>query len=542
MLIAMRIAHRHSLARRGGDALNRVRSFRRSEDGSMVVFTLFVLAMMLMVGGMAVDMMRFETFRARLQSTLDRAVLAAADLDVCLSGEGVAEAVVNDYVIKAGFEEQLDTVTVMQDFNSCAVTATASIEVNTIFMQMVGVDELSTPAASSAIEALDEVEISLVLDVSGSMANNNRLVNMRTAAREFVGEMFNGFDDESLSMSVVPYSTQVNLGPTLAARYTRNFAHTYSYCLDIPVASYSTTAMPTTTTYNQAGHVDVDSYASTWTARTASRFVCNPDSRAHVLPFSNNEGAIDTMIANLQSNEWTSIEMGAKWGVALLDPSSQPVVTGLISAGTVDGDLAGRPLDYGTDGSLKVMVLMTDGENTLHYDLNTTYRAGLADVWRQSSTSWFVDDREPGNVDGDGTLNERYFRPNTTGTARFTNTVSGTQVTWPQLFNEVSLDGHAWYFRRMQTNNDTLWNNWYYGLFTTTSTADKDERLDQICDAAKAQGIIIFAIGFEVTDRAADVMENCASSPSHFYRVEGLQISAAFSSIASNITSLRLVQ
>ncbi|WP_168770546.1 TadE/TadG family type IV pilus assembly protein [Flavimaricola marinus] len=535
----MRDAQRHIFARRGGEALKRVKSFRRDEDGAMVVFTLFILAMMLMVGGMAVDMMRFETYRARLQSTLDRAVLAAADLDVCLEGEGVAEAVVNDYVLKAGFEEQLDSVSVIQGFNSCEVAATASIEVNTIFMQMVGVDELASPAASSAVEALDEVEISLVLDVSGSMASNNRLVNMRNAAREFVGEMFNGFDDESLSMSIVPYSTQVNLGPALAAQYTRNYAHGYSYCIDLPASTYGTTSLPTTATYDQAAHVDVDGYASSWSNRYASRFVCNPDSRAHVMPFATNEGAIDTMIANLQSNEWTSIEMGAKWGVALLDPSSQPVVNGLISAGAVSGDVAGRPLDFGTTGSLKVMVLMTDGENTQHYELDTNYRSGDSDVWKASSGVYYVQDEEQGNWDGDSTWYEDYYRPQNDN---FTNSRSGNRMTWPELFNEVSLDGHAWYFRRGQTNNNSVWNDWYYDLFTTTTTADKDERLDDLCTAAKSQGIIIFAIGFEVTDRAADVMESCASSPSHFYRVNGLEISTAFSSIAANITSLRLVQ
>ena len=523
--------------------LMRLNAFRRDESGAMVVFTLFILAMMLMVGGMAVDMMRFETFRARLQSTLDRAVLAAADLDVCLEGSGVAEAVVNDYVLKAGFENQLDTVTVVQGFNSCSVAATASIEVNTIFMQMVGVDQLSTPAASSAIEALNEIEISLVLDVSGSMALNNRLVNLRAAAREFAEAMFNDFDDDALTMSVVPYSTQVNLGPDLAAQYSLTDSHTYSHCVDLPASTYNTTALSPSTSYPQAAHVDVDSYASTWAARTATRFVCNPDSRAHVVPLSSNPGAVDTMIANLQSNEWTSIEMGAKWGVALLDPSSRPVVDGLISAGRVNGDFSGRPLDYGVDGSLKVMVLMTDGENTRHYELNSAYRSGLSDVWRQSSTDFYVDDREPGSIDGDSFSSERYYRPNAIGTNRFTNSRQGTRLTWPELFSEVSLDGHAWYFRAMQTGgNSTVWGQWYNDLFTTTFTADKDARLDAICDAAKAQGIIIFTIGFEVTDRAADVMESCASSPSHFYRVEGLEIASAFNSIASNITSLRLVQ
>lgn len=519
--------------------IDKVCAFRRDQDGSMIVFSLFIILMMLMVGGMAVDMMRFENYRARLQTTLDRAVLAAADLDVCLDNAQNAEDVVRDYVLKSGFENQLDSITVVEGFNSCSVTATASIDVNTIFMQMVGVDQLSTPAASSAIEALNEIEISLVLDVSGSMGSNNRLVNMRNAAREFVSTMFNGFDDDALSISVVPYSTHVNLGPALASQYNLNYAHNYSNCVDLPASAYNSTAMPPAAGYDQAAHVDVEGYASSWSRRGASDFVCNPDSRAHVVPVSRNEAAVDTMIANLRSDAWTSIEMGAKWGVTLLDPSTQAVVSGLIADGAVDAQFEGRPLAYGTDGSLKVMVLMTDGENTRHYELDTAYRSGNSDVWYDGSDNYYVEDEEYNDTDGDGRSREDYYTPDND---RWTNNRQGTQLTWPELWNQINLDGHAWYFRRNQRNFNSVYYDWYSDIYTTTYTDAKDARLDAICSAAKAQGIVIFAIGFEVSNRAADVMSSCASSPSHFYRVEGLEISTAFASIASQITALRLVQ
>jgi hypothetical protein len=77
---------------------------------------------------------------------------------------------------------------------------------------------------------------------------------------------------------------------------------------------------------------------------------------------------------------------------------------------------------------------------------------------------------------------------------------------------------------------------------TYYNTSSKDARLHTICDAAKDAGIIVFAIGFEVTDASATVLTDCASSPSHFYRVQGLQITTAFQSIANAIGKLRLTQ
>ncbi len=59
----------------------RLIGFARDEDGGMIVFTLMFFVMMLILGGIAVDMVRFETTRSRLQGVSDRAILAAADLD-----------------------------------------------------------------------------------------------------------------------------------------------------------------------------------------------------------------------------------------------------------------------------------------------------------------------------------------------------------------------------------------------------------------------------------------------------------------------------
>jgi len=51
------------------------------ESGAIIVLWLFLFLSMIVIVGMAVDAMRTETKRVKLQQTLDSAVLAAADLD-----------------------------------------------------------------------------------------------------------------------------------------------------------------------------------------------------------------------------------------------------------------------------------------------------------------------------------------------------------------------------------------------------------------------------------------------------------------------------
>ena len=72
--------------------------FKRDADGSLTIFSLFLLVVMLIVGGTAVDTIRHETMRTKLQYTLDRAVLAAADLEQTLAPQDV----VDDYFAKSG--------------------------------------------------------------------------------------------------------------------------------------------------------------------------------------------------------------------------------------------------------------------------------------------------------------------------------------------------------------------------------------------------------------------------------------------------------
>jgi len=211
---------------------------------------------------------------------------------------------------------------------------------------------------------------------------------------------------------------------------------------------------------------------------------------------------------------------------------------------------------------MKVLILMTDGENTQTPFINSNRTTQLSGVWRwQSATNpsdvrWSVDSPEGSGIDrdGDGRTNERYFHPTNTGTARWTNSIIGgttgsnpaVQLTYQQIWAMMPVRKWAYdfYYRQRNVAND-YWNalgSVYTEITNNAPTYAKDVRLQQVCTAAKNQGIIIFAIGFEVEDRSAGVMRDCASPPNHFFRVANTEIYDAFRSIASTINRLRLTQ
>jgi hypothetical protein len=534
-----------------------VARYRRAEDGALMVFSLYIFVIMVMVAGLAVDMMWFESRRATLQATLDRAILAAADLNQTLD----PEAVVEDYFTKAGLRDFLIDVDVDQGLNYRSVTALAATEFPTFFMHWTGVKELRAPALGTALERITEVEVSMVLDVSGSMNWTNKLDNMKGATEVFFNMLFADPDEENISVSVVPYATQVSAGPLLLDHYNYQRWHNFSHCVDFPATAFSTPALTTATSLPQSGHFDP---FTSWNQNDLiwEHVVCPTSPTREIIPFSSNPGDLQDYVDALVAGGATSIDLGTKWGAALLDPSARPVVSSLIADGHVSPAFDGRPFDYGEENVMKVLILMTDGENTQTPFINSNRTTQLSGVWRwQSATNpsdvrWSVDSPEGSGIDrdGDGRTNERYFHPTNTGTARWTNSIIGgttgsnpaVQLTYQQIWAMMPVRKWAYDFYYRQRNSSTDYNNALNSVFTqitnNSPTFAKDVRLQQVCSAAKNQGIIIFAIGFEVEDRSAGVMRDCASSPNHFFRVANTEIYDAFRSIASTINRLRLTQ
>lgn len=460
------------------DAVRLARHFARNEDGVMTIFAMMILMMMLLVGGIGVDIMRNEMERAKLQSTIDRAVLAAADIDQELD----PESVVNDYFDKAGMGEYLSSVTVDEGLNYRTVLATANSPTPTQFMRLMGVDELNAPARSKAEERISNVEISMVLDISGSMRYNSKMPNLRNAAKTFIDEVLREETEDLISVSLVPYTAQVNAGELIHERLNTINNHGYSYCIDFEPSDFSSTTISLGKEYETMQHFEKSS-TRYYGGQRISNPGCPKREYEKIKPLSQNANVLKSVINNYTHRANTAIHLGMKWGVALLDPSFRPITQALNADGHVDGVFASRPSAYNDPETLKTVILMTDGQNV--------------DTWRIQP--WYY-------------ANANHWNH----------------------WNRNALD---YYLNRYVRSYQ--WNNWRYKKYTS---GQADAMLDNICDAAKDQGIVIWSIGFEVSNFSAGIMENCASSPAHFFRVEGVEISEAFSSIASQINQLRLTQ
>ena len=546
-----------------GDLAAALRRFGHETAGNLTVFALCLFVLMVMIGGVAVDLMRYEQMRTSLQNTLDRATLASASL----SQELDPETLVNDYFDKAGLTEYLKAVNVSEGINFRIVEADARAETNPYFMHMIGIDEMEAPGHSMAEQRMTNVEIALVLDVSGSMNDNSRLTNLKSAANEFVSTVLSSDSEDRISIVLVPFNGQVNLGATLRQQYNETNDHGVANvnCIDLPGSVYSQNGISTSLSMPMTAHADTYSSTDTgnyYTSRTDSNYGtpdaanrwCPPSTTNTVMLPSNSITALQAKINSLTAIGATSINAGMRWGSTLLDPASRPMMTTWAANGTINSSFSGRPFEYTDNESMKIVVLMTDGAHFAEERVNDDYKTGPSPIFKSPYDSNYSIRHDTGRPATAGT--KKYWVPHrsewrdlpwtntsNTGAAALAN----TPMQWQTVWSEVRLKWVAWqlYARALGTNSSqrgTHYNTWLANLRSQTATATMDSQLQTICTKAKQNGVTVYGIAFEAPAAGQTQIAACSTSNAHYFNAAGLQIRTAFRAIASNISQLRLTQ
>ncbi len=527
----------------------------------LMIFVLFLLLLMMMLGGLAVDLMRYEQRRVALQQTVDRAVLAAASMTQELD----ATDVVNDYFQKAGLSDYLQGVNVDEGVNFKIVQADAHADLNPFFSQMMGIDELDVPANSAAEQRITNVEIMMVLDVSGSMneatGSTTKIAALRSAAMEFVDTVKANDVENRISITIVPYNAQVNIPAVLRDKYNITNQHGLvgANCVEFPSSAFSSLTLSRSTPYpmyafsDLTGSTDTGNYYTAWSDTNYGRMnqsasFCRLGAQNQVRLPTDSQTTARNAIAGLTAAGNTSITLGMKWGVALIDPAARPMMAELISEGQIPASYAGRPYDWVDEDSMKVVIVMTDGDHVEHMRVNDTYKTGLSPIYKSTGDGNYSIRHTTGRPAIAG-ANEYWVPHRNEWRSSAWNSGSGvTQQQWQQVWQSQRMRWVAWqlYARALGTSSTTrtnINNTWISNFRSTWMTeGNMDTTMLQSCTQAKANDVIIYGIAFEAPSQGQYVISNCASSAAHYFNATGLEIQTAFRAIASNISQLRLTQ
>ena len=494
--------------------------FARDERGALTAFTAVCFLLMFGAVGMGVDFMRQETRRAELQAAIDNAVLAAASL----REGGEPKVVVKDMLSAAGYDPDAIGLDVQSQVDGATrrVSVSARTQMPTYFLKVVGFGDMDVVASATATETASNLEISLVLDISTSMAiyrtgtnDEMRLDVMKREAVRFLTGLLEGQGRENISVTVVPFAGQVNLGPIARNYFRKKNRHDYTACLEFEPDDFTRFRLPNQRSRDQMVHF---SHYDWWNdpemadIRHVIGYGWCPSDDSRVLYQSNSLEKLTNHINGLKTHEATGSQYGMRWGLGLLHPDTRPLMFRSILAGDTPFRFFRRPVRVGTPGTEKIIVYMSDGDTTGQYRI--------------------VDKKYPGGRVRDADLDD----PTDLTTIDNVLEMLGPKPRWQDVWALVPAGNVEYSADGQYTDID--------GEFMHRTRTVQEARADfaNICQVAKDEGITVFTIGFDVQDgsNAETDLAACASSAGHFFDVHGDALGDAFDQIGVSITRLRL--
>ncbi|MGF1552643.1 MAG: pilus assembly protein TadG-related protein [Paracoccaceae bacterium] len=494
----------HQGDRRGGfiRPCDRDRSFAADERGTVVMLVLVWFLFLALFVGMSIDFVRHDRERADLQNGLDRGVLAAANLANDVATAADAKVVIEEYMVSRAHPSRSPKVEVKRFTAGMgrSISASADVDLEATFLNMAGISELLVPTRSAAAQAFGITEIVLVLDVSYSMTDpsnvnpgNTKLDDVKEAAKNFVEQALSDRNNQVL-ISIVPYSSQVNLPDFMADLYITESDHDYSNCIKYSgyMGNWNNTSFSIEVDRTQYQHF-FDNYID-----GKAVYGC-PASNNAIFPFSNDKVALKAMIEGMTPENWTASYYGMRWAATLLDPSARAVVDTMISNGDLSVGFSGWPRDWDGARTKKVVVLMSDGNNT---------------------RSQYIDE-------------DAY--------ERWGANIFGNPFALELLYYYFGIDLYRHKKVRIDDEEGGATRKDVNGVDRTYG----DSFTVDMCEAVKTnEQAIVYTIGFNI-EKGSDadkVLSTCATSPTTYYYVKDLDIASAFANIATELSTLALTE
>ncbi len=336
--------------------------FAKNKKGNIALLTSFLAIPMFVLAGGAVDLMRIAGARSEVLGAIDTGVLAATSLTNTRDPETVIREYVDTNVDPSIIDPANVTLNVSstKTLNSSTINVTADFSIPTTFLSLLGYNSVPVQIASTGTEAIPNVEVSLVLDVSGSM-RGDKIVALRDAANEFIDTIITPGSEDRVSVSLIPYSSNVQLNKTTFGAYLdveEILCEGQGGSCDIDDFSEAEIQDAINNDWNGCFNYDNADYGtgllqSTSEEETPRDRDCKPSQTPIFV--SNDTTALHAQINSYTASGSTAMHVGTMWGLKALSPSWQ----GAIGAGPDFGD---RPKAFTDEDTQKFLVVMTDGQ------------------------------------------------------------------------------------------------------------------------------------------------------------------------------------
>jgi Flp pilus assembly protein TadG len=537
---------------RGATAL--ARGFLGGNRGGIAVWGGFLMIPLIGFMGIGVDGARGYMVRARLSQALDAAGLAAGKQ---FTNEVKAEEVAR-MVFEANFptgymDAALTGPTITFNTEAQTVTVAASVVLPTYFVRLVGVNTLTVGANTEVMRNGMNLEIALVLDVTGSMNNpSSKIADLKVAAKELIDIVVYADQSEYYSkVAIIPYSNAVNVTSTYAAQVRG----------PVPVRAIggATKTNPVVVTstghgFNNGDRIFISSVggmtqinnnlSNSTNATTSPKYWVVANKTANTFQLTRNDGSnangtswgtytsgsgvIDCMVDGCKYHRFTDGTGGTKYftistcvsertgAQKYTDVAPSTAFTGRVYPASNNPCIGSAILPMLNDKTaLKNYV------DTLTTAGSTAGHIGIAWGWYMLSPNW-------------ASLWPSASQPAAYNTPELAKIAV---IMTDGAFNTGYCNGVI-----AQDSGSGSGNLSDHINCNATNGAPFAQALE-MCNAMKAAGVTIFTVGFQIGSEAGaeDFMRACATTEWHFYNAEdGGALKQAFRAIAVNISRLRL--
>lgn len=356
----------------------------RDKQGSILPIFGVMVIMMVVIAGAAFDVSRTVNAREKLSYAIDAAALSvAAELSTTVMSDAeITQALENSFRANLSRADFLDDVIVNLEFEvdsdngiievcSSAMLGTYFIDFGGYGKDALGPDMLGFGTCGSVTYSRFDVELALVLDVTGSMRSD--MDTLRDAADGLVDILIpdgTDEDDSKVRISLVPYSQGVNLGSYADKVKGDDYGYSDgSVCVterqDYDDGSDTYEVEYTDTRFD---YYDETEPPPAGTFYGGGSWSCSSDSE--MIPLTADRDALVDAIADLEANGATAGQTGVVWGWNSLSPNYSNV-----------WPTDSEPEPYDNNDVLKFAIIMTDGNNNQKYEFIETERQCVRWRW-----------------------------------------------------------------------------------------------------------------------------------------------------------------
>lgn len=566
----------------GESLFSRVRAaagrFAGANQGNIAVIFAIAAVPVISFVGAAIDYTRANSARSSMQSALDStALMLSKDLSDGRIASDPATIDAKAQVYFGGLYKNADANSIVvhatyttTNSKGSTITINGSGAVTSSFMKLAGFPNINFNTSTNTTWGNTRMRVAMVLDNTGSMAQNGKMPAMQKAAKDMI-DTLSGYNKQTgdVYISIIPFAKDVNVG---TSNLDQSWINWTEWEAEPPIlvqngypSGWNTTIADSNCpfTNNNHGFTCMDRPATLSGAKSVSKIPSSGTYSGYICP---------------------SVDSGKK-----LSGKSGIYYNGCYTTATVPGTTVATG-SGASCGSTSNCTCSGSGSNKV-CSTPTTYKH----LWRGDGTAataaaapahstWTgcVNDRDQdfdttnaAPASGSSTPSTQFYAEQWSGC--LPATVSAMSNQWQTLKDQITAMvpsgntnqavGLAWGWQSLSTTNPPIQAppkdsaNYIYkdyvvllsdGLNTqnrwTTSQASIDARQQILCQnvkADKSNDITIFSIQVNIgnADPKSQVLQDCASGTSNFQMITSTdQTAGAFQNILTQISKLRVAK